>query len=54
MDFKFLETFAPASAVANYNFDDFLIPFRCVVADVDSTKSVVQRHGDLNNAIRDP
>jgi NTE family protein len=52
MDFKFLEMFAPASAIANYNFDHCIVPFRCVVADVDSTKSVVLRQGDLNSAIR--
>ncbi len=52
MDFKFLELLASASAVSDYNFDEFMIPFRCVVADVDSTKSIVMRHGDLNSAIR--
>jgi len=52
MDFKFLEIFSPASAVMNYNFDNCLIPYRCVAADVDSSKSVVLRNGDLTSAIR--
>jgi NTE family protein len=52
MDFKFMELLAPSSAVAGYNFDNLLIPFRCVVADVDSTRPMVLRHGDLSSAIR--
>lgn len=52
MDFAFMELFARGAAAAHYNFDNLLIPFRCVVADVDSSKAMIMRKGDLSSAIR--
>ncbi|MCX6252099.1 MAG: patatin-like phospholipase family protein [Bacteroidetes bacterium] len=52
MDFKLLEMLAPASAASGYNFDRLMVPFRCVVADVDSSKPVTLRNGDLGSAVR--
>jgi NTE family protein len=52
MDFKFLELMAPGSAAAGNNFDQLMVPFRCVVADVDSTKATVMKNGDLSSAVR--
>ena len=52
MDLAFLQILGPASAVCNNNFDQLMIPFRCVVADVDSTKTLVLRKGDLSSAVR--
>ena len=52
MDFAFMELLAPASAACNYNFNNLLIPFRCVVADVDSTQPLTLRKGDLSSAVR--
>jgi NTE family protein len=52
MDFAFMELLAPAAAACSYNFNNLVIPFRCVVSDVDSTKTMVMRNGDLASAVR--
>ena len=52
MDFTFMEMLAPAAAACKYNFDKLMIPFRCVVSDVDSTQFWVMRSGDLSSAVR--
>jgi len=52
MDFAFMKIFAPLSAGCNGDFNKLMIPFRCVVADVDSTKKMVLSNGDLGSSIR--
>ncbi|MCX6231603.1 MAG: patatin-like phospholipase family protein [Bacteroidetes bacterium] len=52
MDFAFLEIFGSANAVAHNNFDNLLVPFRCVAADIYTSKQVVLKKGDLSKAIR--
>ena len=52
MDFTFLELFSSSSAAAHYNFDSLYIPFRCVASDIDSSKAVILRNGQLEKAIR--
>jgi len=52
LDFNLMEIFAPANAAAGGDFDKLFIPFRCVVADIDSTTAVVIKEGDLSSAIR--
>ena len=52
MDFAMMELLAPAAAVSGYHFDRLMIPFRCVVADVDSTKAKMMASGDLSSAVR--
>lgn len=52
MDFAFMELFAGASAVAKYNFDSLMVPFRCVAADIQDNKPMVLRNGDLGKSIR--
>ncbi len=52
IDFRFMEIFAPANAVAGGNFDRLFVPFRCVVADIDSSSAVILKKGDLGSAIR--
>jgi NTE family protein len=52
MDFMFMETFAPASSAANNDFDNLMVPFRCVASDVVENKAVVLRNGNLAEAIR--
>ena len=52
MDFAFMELLAPGAAACNYNFNNLVIPFRCVVSDVDSTQTMVIRNGDLASAVR--
>lgn len=52
MDFAFLEFFAAASAVSGYDFDNLMIPFRCVAADIRNNKAYILKRGDLGSAIR--
>jgi len=52
IDFEFMRLLAPASAACGYNFDDLIIPFRCVVSDIDSTKALTIGSGDLGSAVR--
>lgn len=52
IDFALMESMAPASAAAKYNFDSLFIPFRCVAADIEAKRSVVFRKGDLGEAVR--
>lgn len=52
IDFSLMESMAPASYAANYNFDSLLIPFRCIAADIESKASVMFSKGDLSEAVR--
>lgn len=52
MDYAVMETFAAPSAVAGYDFDRLFVPFRCVASDIDSSKLVVLRSGQLGTAVR--
>jgi NTE family protein len=52
MDYAFMQLLGPASAACNNNFNNLMIPFRCVVSDVDSTQKIVLHNGDLSSAVR--
>jgi NTE family protein len=52
MDFAFLQILGPASAACNSNFNNLMIPFRCVVSDVDSTQKIILSKGDLSSSVR--
>ncbi|MFO7997861.1 MAG: patatin-like phospholipase family protein [Bacteroidales bacterium] len=52
MDFLFMEFLSPASAAAGNDFDELLIPFRCVATDIEGRKAVIFRNGNLADAIR--
>ncbi len=52
LDYLIMEYFACASAFCNNNFDSLMIPFRCVATDIDSSKLLVFRDGDLAMAVR--
>lgn len=52
MDFKLIDFFAAPAYAANYNFDSLYIPFRCVAADIDSSKAYILKDGNLDKAIR--
>ena len=52
MDYAFLQILGTSSAACKNNFDQLMIPFRCVVADVDSTQKIVLGKGDLSSAVR--
>lgn len=52
MNYAFLELFMQANALADSNFDNLFIPFRCVASDIYRKEAVVFRGGDLGDAIR--
>jgi NTE family protein len=52
MDFLFMEYLGPAAAVANYSFDNLLVPFRCIVANIEDNRREVMRYGSLADAVR--
>ncbi|NQV02209.1 MAG: patatin-like phospholipase family protein [Bacteroidia bacterium] len=52
IDFEFMRLLSPASAAAGYDFNNLMVPFRCVVADIDSTQPLVMRAGNLSIAVR--
>jgi len=52
LDYMIMEYFACPAATCNYEFDSLMIPFRCVATDIDSSKIVVFRDGDLAMAVR--
>ncbi len=52
MDFLFMEHLGPASAAANYHFDNLFIPFRCIVTEVESRSALTMRDGSLPDAVR--
>ncbi|HYK76586.1 MAG TPA: patatin-like phospholipase family protein [Daejeonella sp.] len=52
LNFALLELFAQASATAHDDFNKLFVPFRCMVADVLSQKTIAVDHGNLAEAIR--
>lgn len=52
LNFALLELFSQSSAVAKDNFDNLFIPYRCMVSDVLSQKSIVVSKGSLAEAVR--
>jgi NTE family protein len=52
MDLAFLKLFTRYSAVADYNFDNLFVPFRCMATDVYNNNEVVLKDGDLGQAVR--
>lgn len=52
MDFAFMELTAATSAACNYDFNQLMVPYFCIAADVNNSKPLVLRNGDLGNAMR--
>lgn len=52
MDMKLLEIVSSAIAVAGYDFDNLMVPFRCVAADIVNKEQVVFSEGELHKALR--
>jgi len=52
IDFQIMQIFSQSNAVAGGDFNKLMIPFRCVVADIDTTAQLVLRSGDLSTAVR--
>lgn len=52
MNIAFIKLFAQSTAKIDNNFDNLMIPFRCVASDVHKNKKIVLRDGDLGEAVR--
>jgi len=52
MDFAYMELMGPAEAASDYDFDNLMVPFRCVAADVYAKKPVIFSEGNLSTAVR--
>lgn len=52
MDYALMDLFSAAGALGQQSFDSLMIPFRCVATDIDSSKLVVLRNGQLGTAVR--
>ena len=52
MNLGFLEIFAGYTAACKGDFDNLMVPFRCVASDVYNKKQVVFSEGNLGDAVR--
>ncbi|MFA5712869.1 MAG: patatin-like phospholipase family protein [Bacteroidales bacterium] len=52
MDLAVMQLFSTAAAAAQYNFDNLMVPFRCVAADITNKRPYILRKGDLGTAVR--
>jgi NTE family protein len=52
IDLQIMRIFSTANAVSGENFDSLMIPFRCLVSDIDSSQQKIIANGDLSKAIR--
>ncbi len=52
MDFAFMQLMAQTTAACKSDFDQLLVPFRCVSTDIYNNKAIIHREGDLGEAIR--
>jgi NTE family protein len=52
IDFQIMQLLSQANAVSGSDFSKLFVPYRCVVADIDTTAQMVLRSGDLSTAVR--
>lgn len=52
LDFEMMKLMGQVGALNQRDFNQLLIPFRCVASDIIKKKSVVFKTGDLNAAVR--
>ncbi len=52
MDYTLVELFSASSRVSQNNFDNLMIPFRCIASDIDSSVLVVLKDGQLSTSVR--
>lgn len=52
LNFALIELLAQASANAKNNFDHLFIPYRCIVSDILSQKTIPVKSGNLVEAVR--
>ncbi len=52
MDLAIIETFAPSSVAAGEDFNNLMVPFFCVAADITNKQPYILKSGNLGAAIR--
>ncbi len=52
MDLAVMQLFASSSAAIEYDFNNLMVPYRCVAADIANKKPHVLRRGNLGSAVR--
>ena len=52
MNLGFLEIFAGYTAACKGNFDNLMVPFRCIASDVHNKKEIIFSKGNLGDAVR--
>jgi len=52
MEFMFMDIFSGPAAVAHYDFDSLMVPFRCVATDIAKKEQVIFSDGSLTRALR--
>ena len=52
MNMGFLETYTTSTAACKGDFDNLMVPFRCVAADVYNKQQIILSQGDLGDAVR--
>lgn len=52
MEYMLMDLLSGPAAVANYDFDSLMVPFRCVAADIAEKEEVIFSQGSLALAIR--
>ena len=52
IDLELMYLFAQAEAVSQDNFDELMIPFRCVASDIEHKEAYLFKSGNLTQAVR--
>ena len=52
MNIAVMELYAPATAACGRDFNNLMVPFRCVASDIFAKKATVMSEGDLGDAVR--
>jgi NTE family protein len=52
LDFEMLKLLGATGASYGNSFDSLFVPFRCVASDITNKRSIVFKHGYLNQAVR--
>ena len=52
VDYTLMKLLAPAGEIANNDFNNLFVPYRCVASDIANKKSVVFSTGKLNQTVR--
>lgn len=52
MDLAVLQLFGSTAAIADYDFNKLMVPFRCISSDIVNKRPYILRKGDLGSAVR--